>query len=92
MTNEKEKAFEEAREVIEEGQIEITETKTILYDRKNSQYSIKIPKSLALKAGLNETTKFKIIINPKEETIKSIKSNIFIFKKEGKNGETKEGT
>lgn len=89
---EMEKAFAEAREIIEGGRTEIVETKTVLYDKKNSQYSIKIPKSLALKAGLTEKSEIKIIINPKEETIKNIKSNIVIFKKEEKNGETKEGT
>ena len=50
-----------------------------------------IPKSLALKAGLNEKSEFKIIINPKEETIKNVKSNIIIFKKEGENGEGQKG-
>ena len=92
MANEKEKAFAEAREVIEEGQSELVETKAVLYDKKNSQYSIKIPKSLALKAGLTEKSEIKIIINPKQETIRNIKSNIVIFKKEEQNGETKEGT
>lgn len=91
MTDKTEKAIDEALEVITDGQIEIVETKKILYDENNSQYSIKIPKSLALKAGLNEDSEFKIIINPKEETIKNIKSKIIIFKKEGENGEGKKG-
>jgi hypothetical protein len=88
-----EKALDEAREVISDGPIEIITTKKVVYDKKNFQTSIKIPKSLSLKAGIDENTEFVILVNPKEETIKNIKSKIVIYKKEEKNGEkTKAGT
>src|SRR3989344_2659626 len=81
------RAVEEALAVITDGKMEIVESKTIFYDKKNSQYSIKIPKSLALKAGLTDKSEFNIIINLKQETINKISSSIIIFKKEEKNGE-----
>jgi hypothetical protein len=92
MTNAEDKAIDEALEVITEGKQEQIDTKTVLYDKKNSQYSIKIPKSLALKARLNEKSEFKIIVNPKDETIKNIKTNIVIFKEYAENGEGEKST
>ena len=91
MTNKNEQAIEEAFEAISDGTSELSEIKKVLYDSKNAQSSIKIPKSLALKAGINESTEFVIIVNPKEETIKNIKSKIVIFKRDVKDGERKEG-
>jgi len=90
-TNNTEKAINEAIEVISEGVQELSETKKILFDKKTYQFSIKIPKSLALKARLEENSEFVILVNPKEETIKNIRSKIVIFKKEEKDGERKEG-
>ena len=86
-----EKAIEETMEVLSEGQEEIREIKKINYDKTISQFSIKLPKSLALKAGFNKDSEIEIIINPKEETIKNIKSKIIIFKRGEKNGEGKKG-
>lgn len=90
MATKEQQAIEEALEVIGDGQNELRETKKVLYDKKNSQSSIKIPKSLALKSGIDENTEFEIIVNPTEETIKNIKSKIVIIKR-GDNGEGKKG-
>jgi len=85
-------AHEEAIEVLTDGQEELSETKKVLYDKKNAQSSIKIPKSLAMKAGIDEDSEFIILVNPKKETLANIQSKIVIYKKGEKNGETKTGT
>jgi len=87
MTNETNKAIEEAIEVIADGKEELIETKKVIFDKKTGQCSIKIPKSLALKAGLTNDSEINIIVNPKNDTIKNIKSNIVIIKKSDKNGD-----
>jgi len=86
------KAIGEAIEAISDGQEELSEIKKVVYDKKNSQSSIKIPKSLALKSGIDEDSEFIILVNPKEETIKNIKSKIIIFKKEVEDGERKKSS
>jgi hypothetical protein len=91
MENKEQKAIDEALEVISDGKTEISDIKKVLFDKRNTQYSIKIPKSLALKAGLDENSEFNIIINPKEETIKNISSSIIIFKRGDKDGKGQKG-
>jgi len=86
------RAAQEALDVITDGKEEIREVKKINFDKTIAQFSVKIPKGLALKAGLNESSDIEIVVNPREETIKNIKSGIIIFKRGDKNGETKEGT
>lgn len=73
------KIFEEAFDVISDGREEIIEEKKIVFDKKNGQVSIKIPKGLALKNGFNEKTVFEIIYNPKEESIGRAKESGFIL-------------
>lgn len=86
----KQDIFEEVAELISEGQDEISEEKKILFDKTTGQASIKIPKSLALKAGMNEDSEVKIILNPKEETEEKLKKARFvIYLKEGKDGDDK---
>ena len=85
-----EQAAEEAFEVLSDGKEEIHEVKKINYDKTILQFSIKLPKALALKAGFDENSDIEIIVNPKEDTIKNIKSSIVIFKR-GENGEGKKG-
>ena len=85
--NNKEKAFEEAFDVISDGQDEIPEEKKVIFDKKTGQVSIKIPKNLALKKGFNENTILEIIYNPKKETIERAKqSGFIIFPKERDDG------
>jgi hypothetical protein len=74
-----EKIFEEALDVISDGQDEMIEIKKIAYDKRTGQISIKIPKSLALKKSINENTEFEIIVNPKPETFERIKNSKFIL-------------
>lgn len=85
-------AHKEAIEVITDGKEELIETKKIIYDKATTQFSIKIPKSLALKADLKEDSELIILVNPKEGTIKNIRSRIVIYKKEENNGERTEST
>jgi hypothetical protein len=84
------KIFEEAFDVISDGKEEISEEKKVVFDKKTGQVSIKIPKGLALKKGLNEKTIFEIVYNPKEESIeRARKAGFILFTKEDDNG--KEG-
>lgn len=81
----------EAFEVISDGKDEISEEKSILFDKKTNQYSVKIPKSLALKAKMNPNSKVKIIVNPTQSTlIGAASSKMWIILKESDHG--KKGT
>lgn len=81
----------EASEVISDGKDEISEEKGILFDKKTNQYSIKIPKSLALKAKMNPISKIKIIVNPNQTTLfQAAASKMLIILKESDHG--KKGT
>ena len=92
MTNE-DKIFEEALDVISDGQEELSETKKVIFDKKTKQVSVKLPKNLALKKSINENTEFEIVVNPKEETLKQAQQSGFIlFIKEVKNGKGEKGT
>ena len=71
--------FDEARELISEGQDEISEEKKVVYDKTTKQSSIKIPKGISLKAGINENSIFKIVFNPKEDTIKKLNKSKFLI-------------
>lgn len=81
------KIFEEALSVISDGQEEISEDKKVVYDKATGQVSVKIPKTLALKKKLNDNSVFKIVLNPKRETMEQAeKSGFILFVKEVKNG------
>ena len=87
------KIMKEAHEVISDGQEEISEEKKILFDKATSQSSIKIPKSLALKSGLNEDSKFQVVFNPnEEETIEKMKKSRLVIYLEVKNDEREKTT
>ncbi len=87
------KIFEEALEVISDGQEELKEEKNIVFDKTTKQSSIKIPKSLALKSGLNGESKFNIVFNPnQEDTIKEINKSKLVIYLEVKNGEGEESS
>jgi len=87
------KIFEEALEVISDGQEELKEEKNIIFDKTTKQSSIKIPKSLALKSGLNENTKFNVVFNPnQEDTIKEINKSKLVIYLEVKNGKGEESS
>lgn len=77
--------FEEVREVLEEGQEEIVITKNLVYDKTTKQFSLKIPKALALKSGISKETEFDFVFNlKKEETKEKInKSKLIIYIKDG---------
>jgi hypothetical protein len=77
--------FSEVRELLEDGQEEIIISKNSLYDKRTEQFSLKIPKSLALKSNLNDSKEFVFVFNPKkEETKQKInKSKFVIYLKDG---------
>ena len=76
----REDIFEEVRAIIENVSDEIVEAKNPIIDKRTNQVSIKIPKSIAGKAKLNNQSKFKIVFQPKKETIKKLsKSKLVIF-------------
>lgn len=82
----KDRIFEEVREILKEGLREISQTKQVAIDKRNKQASIKIPKSLALKAKLDEESEFRIVFNPFEEKTKQqiAKSKLVIYLEDGK--------
>ena len=85
--NNKEEIFEEAFNVISDGQEEVSEEKKVIFDKNTKQVSVKIPRNLALKQGLNENTIFEIIYNPKKETIeRAIQTGFILFPKESDDG------
>ena len=88
MKNNKDEALiREVLDVISDGQNEIRDEKKIVYDKTTQQFSIKIPKSTALKAGIKEDSVFDIIFNPKESKEKIQKAKFVIYLKEEKDGE-----
>ena len=79
-------------EALEEPK-EIRESKKIFFDKRANQFSIKIPKSLALKARIDESTIFNLVLNKKdEETLNEMRNSdlvIFIKKNEKEKHRTK---
>jgi len=83
------KIFEEVKELISEGKEEIREKKKVLLDKTTGQVSIKIPKSLSLKAGITEDSDVEIVLNPSKDTLEKLnKRRFLIYLKDGE----KEGT
>ena len=84
--------FYEVAELISDGQDEIVVEKKVSFDKTTGQASIKIPKSLSLKAGIKEDSTFEIIFNPKKETMEKLEgTNLLIKLREEKDGEKREG-
>lgn len=81
--NKKEELFEEARELLAGGVQETTIEKKVILDKSSGQFSIKIPREMALRAGLNKHSIFKIVFNPsKEETLNEVdESQLLLFPK-----------
>jgi len=89
----KNKIFEEAFDVISDGQEEIPFEKKVSYDKTTGQVSVKIPKSLSLKKSINEKSIFEIVFNPSDKTIeKAKKSGFLIYLKEATNGKGEKET
>ena len=67
-----------------EGNPELTEFKKIVFDKNKEQFSVKIPKALALKAGVKPDANLAIVYNPNlEETLEAIrKSKLVIYLKD----------
>lgn len=74
-------------EVLEDPS-ELEEIKKVVFDKKTEQFSIKIPKSLAVKAGLKEDSEVSVILNlKKDDTLEKIKqSKLVIYFRDGKDG------
>ena len=88
--NEKEKKFEEVREIIAPQRIAIFDDKKLQVNKKTGQFSLKIPKSTAERAGLNEKTIAHIVLRPNQRTFeKAVKSELIIYFDEEKTNEKK---
>lgn len=72
----------EAKELLTDGVRESKETKKLVYDKTTGQFSLKIPKSLALKANLDENSEFVMVFNPMKETMENLKTMLVLYKKE----------
>lgn len=92
-TNKKDTIFFLKKQILEalEEDKEIRESKKVFFDKKANQFSIKIPKSLALKSGLNKSPMVNMVFNLKEkETLEKIKkSKLVIFISRGENDRKK---
>lgn len=76
----KEQILKEVRSVLEEGPEEIKEVKNPIVDKKTGQISIRIPKSMALKANLVSKSNIKIVFNPKkQETLEELGKSKFVI-------------
>jgi hypothetical protein len=77
------KMFKEVKELISNKQDELSEEKKVVYDKSTKQFSIKIPKKIAVKLGLKKQSKVTLILNPKYQTKKKVsKSKFIIYLKE----------
>ena len=67
---------------------EVRESKKVFFDKQASQFSIKIPKSLAINSELDENSIFDLILKTKnKETLEEIKdSGLTIFLKKRDDG------
>ena len=67
-----------------EGNPELTEFKKIVHDKNKEQFSIKLPKALALKAGVKPESNVAIVFNPHlEKTLEEMKkSRLVIYLKD----------
>lgn len=90
--NIEENLINEVKEVLSSKQNEIREEKKVIYDKTTQQFSIKIPKSIAMKAGIREDSLFDIILEPNESIEKIEKSRFVIYLKEDKDGKGEKAT
>lgn len=90
--NTEENLLNEVLDIISDGQNELKEEKKVAYDKTTQQYSIKIPKSFALKSGIKENSMFEIILNPKESKEKINNAKFIIYFKEADDGKGKKAT
>ncbi len=81
------KLLKEVRELLVEGKQSLAYEKKLIYEKNTSQFSIKIPKEIALASELKEGDKVKIMSRPNEEDLMKIKLPSFIIY-----GETKKST
>lgn len=86
------KIYREALGIISDGRDEILEYKKPIFDKRNNQISIKIPRIFALKNNLSKDTVFEIIHNPKEDAIERAKESGFILFPKKNDGEKTEVT
>ena len=87
--NQKEKLKKEVREVLAGGKTSLVTVKSIIQDKQTKQFSIKLPKEIALAAKLNSKSKLKIIVNPTKEEIEEVSGAHLIIYEEEKEKPTK---
>lgn len=79
------KLLKEVREILDEGTQSLALEGQILYDKLAKQFSIKVPKEIALSSGMRQGEKIIIVARPNEEDLKQIKlSNFIIYGKKEK--------
>jgi hypothetical protein len=84
--NEKDRRIEEVREIIAPERIAVVSSKKLQVNKKTGQFSIKIPKSFAERAGLSEKTFAHIIFRPNEGSFKeAVKTDLIIYFNEVEN-------
>lgn len=92
MKNQEKQKIEEIREIIYPKRIAIFKDQKLQINKKNGQVSIKIPKSMAERAGLNKKTFAHIILNPHRGSFEKASTSdlIIYFDEEETYGKKKE--
>ncbi len=80
--NKEENILKEAKDILSEGKKSLVVEKDIIYDNNSNQFSIKIPREIALASDLRKGDKVRIISRPTEEDLKEVRlSGIIIYGK-----------
>lgn len=81
--SQKEELKREAKEALAGGKTQLAIVKNIIRDKKTKQFSIKLPKEIALAAKLTSKSKLKIIVNPTKEEIEEVSgAHLIIYEEE----------
>ncbi|MFA7708347.1 MAG: hypothetical protein WCX73_05340 [Candidatus Pacearchaeota archaeon] len=90
MKEEEKQKIEEVREIIAPRRVAIFRDQSLQINKNNGQVSIKIPKSMAERAGLNKSTIAHIVLEPNQGTFEeAVKSDLVIYFNEEKTNEKK---
>ncbi len=85
--------IKEVKAILDAEVQQVDEEKKLIYDKSSGQFSLKIPKNLALKAGLNENSVMKLVFRPALYSSNEIQDSKFvIYLKEEKDEKRKKQT
>lgn len=81
--NKEERLKKEVKELLSGDKLPIIIDKNVVYDKRASQFTIRIPKEVVNSARLNKNSQFRIVVNPDDQEFeKMVRSHIIIYGKE----------